>query len=186
MSTLPNDLTSRPAEGAPVSPAEGVPLVSIQPVRDPHTAIEAAGVLGEQRAWLEGLLGEAADPSRPESLAEYAHPETFYRPPDAALFVGRVAGFPAGVVAASRLDTRTVELRRLYVRPNARRTGLGRRLSLAVIRYARQRAARFVRLDTSTTLMPDAVRMYRSLGFRDVPPLGYHDVPGIIGMELAL
>ena len=186
MSTLPNDLMNRPGPDAPASPVADAPLVSIHSVRDPHIAIEAAGVLGEQRAWLERLLGQAADPSRPESLAEYAHPETFYRPPNAALFVGRVGGFPAGVVAASRLDATTVELRRLYVRPNARRTGLGRRLSLAVIRYARQRAARFVRLDTSTTLMPDAVRMYRSLGFRDVPPLGYHDVPGIIGMELAL
>lgn len=181
MSTLPNELTSRLTR-----PADRTPSVQVVGVTDPYEAVEVAVILGEQRAWLEALLGRSMDEVSPSSREEYAHPETYYRPPDAALFVGRVDGYPAGVVAACQVDSRTVELRRLYVRPGARGAGLGRRLSLAVIDDARRRQAHRVYLDTSPELMPAAARMYRSLGFRDVPAAGYTDVPGIVGMELAL
>lgn len=181
MTTLPNELSSRV-----IKRAEGSSTLQVVLVADPSAAIEAAVVLGEQRAWLEALLGQSMDEAHPASREEYAHPETYYRPPDAALFVGRVGGFPAGVVAAVRLDPDTVELRRLYVRPVARGTGLGRRLSLAVIEHARRSGARRVRLDTVPELMPAAAGMYRALGFRDVRAADYTDVPGIVGMELAV
>lgn len=181
MSTLPNELTSRLT--AHVEPA---PAVQVVRVTDPFAAIEAAVLLGEQRAWLEALLGQSMDELHPASREEYAHPETYYRPPDAALFVGRVAGVPVGVVAACRIDEDTVELRRLYVRSAGRGTGLGRHLSLAVVEHARRLGARRVRLDTAPDLMPAAARLYRSLGFRDVPALDYTEVPGIVGMELAV
>lgn len=181
MSTLPNELTSRLIRrDAPVPP------VQVVRATDPCAVIEAAVILGEQRAWLESLLGGSMDTIHPPSREEYAHPEAYYREPHAALFVGRIGGLPAGVVAACRVDDHTVELRRLYVRLSARGTGLGRRLSFAVIGFARRVGADRVFLETSTVLMPDAVRLYRSLGFADAPPLGYGDVPGIVGMELAL
>lgn len=183
MSTLPNELTSPLANRRTRPHARSVEVLL---VADPYAAIEAAVVLGEQRAWLEALLGRSMDELNPATREEYAHPETYYRPPDAALFVGRVDGFPAGVVAACRLDPETVELKRLYVRPAARGTGLGRVLSIAVVEHARRQGAARVYLDTVPELMPSAARLYRALGFRDVPALGYTDVPGIVGMELAV
>jgi GNAT superfamily N-acetyltransferase len=181
MSTVPDEMTN----ARPLA-TRATPRVQVVAALDPYVTIEAAGLLGEQRAWLEGLLGRSMDEVHPSSREEYAHPESYYRPPDAALFVGRIDGFPAGVVAAYRVDDATVELRRLYVRPVGRGTGLGRRLSQAVIDHARSRSAKRVRLDTSATLMPAAVRLYRALGFREMAAQDYTDVPGIVGMELAL
>lgn len=72
------------------------------------------------------------------------------------------------------------------MRPIARGTGLGRRLSQAVIDHARSRSATHVHLDTSATLMPAAVRLYKALGFREMAAKDYTDVPGIVGMELVV
>jgi GNAT superfamily N-acetyltransferase len=90
----------------------------------------------------------------------------------------------AGCVAVRPLSDDTAEMKRLFVRPQARGTGLGRQLAMAVIEHAR--AAGFSRLvlDTIAEKMGEAVALYRSLGFHETAP--YSDTPGALFMEMVL
>jgi ribosomal protein S18 acetylase RimI-like enzyme len=88
-----------------------------------------------------------------------------------------------GCVALRRLDGQTCELKRLYVSPQARGTGLGRRLLEAML--ARARAARYaaVRLDTLPG-MEAAQGLYRAAGFVAIEPYRDNPVPGAMFFEL--
>ncbi|HUJ26484.1 MAG TPA: GNAT family N-acetyltransferase [Myxococcales bacterium] len=90
----------------------------------------------------------------------------------------------AGCVAVRGLSADTAEMKRLYVRPRARGTGLGRTLAMKAIDYAREQGYRRLLLDTIADKMPQAVALYRSLGFRETAP--YNDTPGALWMELRL
>ncbi len=98
-----------------------------------------------------------------------------YGPPSGALIVARAADRAAmGMVALRRLDDERCEMKRLYVRPEARGTGLGSRLIDRIVDEARQRRYREMCLDT-LPIMADAQRLYRQAGFQDVEP--YYDSP---------
>lgn len=62
----------------------------------------------------------------------------------------------------------TAEIKRLYVRPEGRGQGLGRRLTLMALDAARELGAGRVVLDTGQWLTP-AIALYRSLGFEEIP-----------------
>jgi putative acetyltransferase len=104
-----------------------------------------------------------------------------YREPGGALLLAR----GRGCVALRRVDSATCELKRLYVRPAERRSGLGRTLVEAAIARARQLGYRRLLLDT-TPGMEAAHELYRSLGFSETDPYTENPVPGTRYLALEL
>ena len=109
-----------------------------------------------------------------------------YAPPDGRLFLAEYEGQLVGCVALRKLEPGICEMKRLYLRPLVRGKGQGRVLTEFLIAEARQMGYTRLRLDTFEAKMPDAVALYRKLGFREIPPYNNKSLPGTLFMELAL
>jgi ribosomal protein S18 acetylase RimI-like enzyme len=104
-----------------------------------------------------------------------------YAAPGGALLVAVVDGEPAGCGALRALSDadypNACEMKRLYVRPAFRRTGLGRQLAQRLVDLATQAGYSHLLLDTLDT-MEAAREMYTSLGFEEIPPYYFNPIPG--------
>lgn len=110
-----------------------------------------------------------------------------YAPPRGCLLIAEVDGAPAGCIALRPLagdgDQRTAggEMKRLFVQPRARGTGLGRALAETLLERARTIGYREVKLDTLAS-MTAARALYASLGFRECAPYYHNPLPGTVYM----
>ena len=104
------------------------------------------------------------------------------RPPRSTLFpyttlfrsLARVDGRLAGCIGLRPLKDGDCEMKRLWVRPDYRGLGLGRRLAGTCIGAASAAGYRAICLDT-LAFMSEARVLYASLGFQEIP--AYYDNP---------
>ena len=129
---------------------------------------QARAMLREYVEWI-GL-----DLAFQEIDAELAGLPGDYAPPRGAMFVAVAGPRHVGMISLRPFDGDICEMKRLYVRPEARGQGLARRLISRLTDEARRLGYAEVRLDT-LPMMGDAQALYESYGFVDIPP--YYETP---------
>lgn len=92
-----------------------------------------------------------------------------------ALLLAYDGELPAGCVVLSQRDAQTAEIKRLYVVPAARGSGIGRALVVAAIERARAGGHRRVVLDTHRSRLEAAYGLYRAMGFEECEAYGEAD-----------
>ena len=134
---------------------------------------DLAAVAGLFRAYARSL---PVDLDAQSLAAEISGLPGDYAAPRGGLWLARGGdGTPLGCVALRALvPAGQCEMKRLYLRDEARGTGLGRALAETAIAEARARGYGEMRLDTLPSLT-GAIALYRGLGFR--PIAAYHDSP---------
>jgi ribosomal protein S18 acetylase RimI-like enzyme len=146
--------------------------------RAPSEIADAKALLREYAAGLGFDLGYQ------DFEAELAGFPGKYAPPTGALLLGRIDGRAMGVVALRDLGEGHAEMKRLYVRPEARGSGLGPALAEAVVETGRRLGYRAMRLDTVMGEHDRAIALYRRLGFAEVAPYYASPIPGTLYFQL--
>lgn len=108
-----------------------------------------------------------------------------YAPPSGALLIGLTENRAIGCVGVRRLNDGVCEMKRLFVRPEARGTGVGRQLAKEIIAVARALGYELMRLDTLDRLT-EAMRLYEALGFQRIQSYYANPLPGVVYWELQL
>ncbi|GAB3642287.1 GNAT family N-acetyltransferase [Spirosoma arcticum] len=101
-------------------------------------------------------------------LEQLDQPETHVLPNDGQIFFALIDGEVVGCVAMVNMGATGFELAKMAVSPNVQGQGIGKKLCLAAIDYARQLGVKTVWLESNRVLTP-ALTMYERVGFREVP-----------------
>lgn len=118
--------------------------------------------------------------------AELKDPLKKYGPPAGDLVLACWNDETAGCIALSRLKEEGVcEMKRLYVRPAFRKNNIGKLLVEELLRSAKEKNYKLMRLDTLTRLQP-AIRLYQRFGFRHTKPYYHNPLPDVLYMEKQL
>jgi DNA-binding MarR family transcriptional regulator/GNAT superfamily N-acetyltransferase len=89
-------------------------------------------------------------------------------PPGGRMLLARLFGEPVGCGAIRTLEPGVGEIKRMWISPEVRGLGVGRRLLAELERAAIALKLRTVRLDTNGSLAA-AIRLYRACGYREIP-----------------
>jgi putative acetyltransferase len=113
-----------------------------------------------------------------------------YAPPAGRLLLAiqESAGNPGeaiGCAALRKLEPDACELKRLYVRSAFRGQGAARELVKELIKEARSIGYKKMVLDTLPS-MQEAHKLYRTIGFREIPAYQKNPIPDSLFFELAL
>ncbi|MEO8753520.1 MAG: GNAT family N-acetyltransferase [Casimicrobiaceae bacterium] len=160
--------------------------LAADPIREAVTPADLAlarALFEEYAAWLQ------IDLSFQGFAQELATLPGAYAPPHGRLWIAGPPGAAAGCIALRPLPGSqapvTGEVKRLYVQPRARGTGLGLRLAETLISEARAIGYRELKLDTLGH-MADARRLYERLGFALCSPYYHNPLPGTVYMARTL
>ena len=108
-----------------------------------------------------------------------------YAPPRGSLLLVLRGNEVTGCGAFRPWSADSCELKRMFVRPAFRGSGIGRRLTAALLSRARAAGYRTVRLDTFD-FMREATALYKSLGFRQIDRYYDNPHPSALFFELPL
>jgi len=103
-----------------------------------------------------------------------------------AFLVARADGTPVGCGAIRKFDPATAELKRMYVAPEMRGRGIGRRVLAALELEGWRLGVQRLVLETGER-QAEALALYTGAGFARIPPFGeYVDSPLSVCMEKTL
>lgn len=164
-------------------------MLTIEQISTPSDITAVGDLIREFTEWAISLDPETKDaPTFADLENELATLPGAYAPPTGCLLLARNDGHPVGCVAFLARDEGTVEIKRMYVRPESRGLKLGQNLVTALITEARKQKANRLILDSYYT-MTSAHKIYRAAGFKDIPaPAGFpvQMVDRVVFMEMDL
>ena len=105
-----------------------------------------------------------------------------YNKPDGGLLLVFANDNPIGCAGVRRLDERTAELKRMYVKYGYRGRRIGVELLKLSLNMAKALGYKKIRLDTLGN-MDKAQELYKSFGFYVIPPYRFNPIRGTIYME---
>jgi len=108
-----------------------------------------------------------------------------YSYPDGCILLAQINGNIMGCVAMRKFEEGICEMKRMYVLEEYRGLGAGKKLAINIINTAKKLGYKKMRLDTINT-MTEAINLYKSLGFKEIPFYRFNPVEGVIYMELDL
>ena len=108
-----------------------------------------------------------------------------YGPPFGLIILVKSDDEFVGVACLRDLGNLVGEIKRMYVKPNHRGKGLGRKMLDQLVEEAIRLDFRFLRLDTVPD-MESAIQLYRSKGFYEIEDYGTNPLDGARFMELKL
>lgn len=155
-------------------------MIQVVPAYSGGRLQDAIALSQEYVTWMVATIREKyPDLDIGEFTSEHAYDDVHKKfpgehvPPYGRLYVALNNDETSGCIALGKLSDTVCEMRTLFVRPAYRSMGVGKKLVDTVLYEAREIGYRQMRLDT-LGFMDSALRLYRSLGFRDIAP--YIDV----------
>ena len=162
--------------------------VAIARAETPEDLDAVRGLIREFFGWAMAHLAEGENDPNPSVFAnleaELAGLPGRFGPPTGCLLLARLDGAPVGCVAFYGQDGETMEIKRMFVRPEAGGKGVGGGMLEVLLTEAE--ATGYVRYRLSTHQKLHTARaLYRRAGFREVP--GSVDFPGIVkGVDISM
>ena len=116
---------------------------------------------------------------------ELKDPGKKYTPPEGELLIAIEEGKILGMVAYHKLNEKTCEMKRLYVKPDTRGKRIGDELVREIISHARDEGYSEMVLDTIKPLKP-AINLYKKYGFEECEPYYNNPMDDVIYMKKEL
>jgi len=127
--------------------------------------------------WREFIANSPVNLDYQNNDAEFANLPGKYAAPKGCVLLADRNGEIDGCVALREVNADICEMKRLYVRPQARGRTVGRQLAERLIAQARSIGYREMRLDVQEK-SASARRLYETLGFVAAEPISFNPVPG--------
>lgn len=108
-----------------------------------------------------------------------------YNSPSGTILLAFCDDRPIGVVALKKWENSCCEMKRLYVVPEYRKDKVGEQLASKLLDLAKEMGYTSMKLDTLERLIP-AVKLYRRLGFVEIPPYNVNPEADILYFEKQL
>jgi putative acetyltransferase len=152
-------------------------------------AIRQALFPGDKEAvlniWREYVESPSVSLDYQGNEAEFAALPGKYATPQGCILLAIKDDCVVGCIAFRTVNDAICEMKRLYVRPQARGLRLGRLLTEALIVEAKQQGFTEMRLDVLSEFAA-AQKLYRELGFIAAEPVSFNPIPGTQFLGLTL
>lgn len=154
----------------------------METIREARFPQDAAAVLD---IWREYVTSPSVSLEYQDYEAEFAALPGKYAQPMGCILVAERQNRVEGCIALREVSVGICEMKRLYVRPEARGHGLGYRLVECLIEKAKHVGYREMRLDVLAEFQ-QARSLYTRAGFVPADPVSFNPVPGtsFLGLEL--
>ncbi len=108
-----------------------------------------------------------------------------YAPPLGGILLSKEKDEYTGCVAVRDKGNGTAELKRMYIKPIARKAGLGNLLLQKALKFAKDAGYKKIRLDTLANMTP-AISLYKKAGFYEIEPYYFNPESNAVFFEKEL